>query len=64
MSKQIVTVAAVVLAAGIGGYSVFLAAKPPEDTHRPVWTEGAWPFPVDQWGGGVGFSMQGGQLRD
>ena len=29
MSKRIVTVAAVVLVAGIGGYAVFLAAKPP-----------------------------------
>ena len=32
MSKRIVTVAAAVLVAGIGGYAVFLAAKP--DAHR------------------------------
>ncbi len=57
MSKRIVAVAAAVaLVAGIGGY--FLAAKPPADMHRvssrgqPVWTEGAWPFPIDQWGSG------------
>ena len=29
MSKRIVTVAAVALVAGIGGYAAFLAAKPP-----------------------------------
>jgi hypothetical protein len=65
MSKRIVTVAAVVaLVAGIGGYAAFLAAKPPEDPGRmssrtgPVWTETAWPFPVDQWGGGWAFQCK------
>jgi hypothetical protein len=63
MSKRIVTIAAVVLAAGIGGYA-FLAAKPPADTHRmtspdqAVWTEIQWPFPVDQWGGGWAFQCR------
>jgi hypothetical protein len=57
MSKRIVTVAAFVLVAGIGGYAVFLAAKPPE-AHRPVWTEGAWPFPIDQWGEGWAFQCK------
>ena len=58
MSKRNAIVAAAVLFAGIGGYAVFLAAKPPEYLHRmssgyrPVWTEGTWPFPIDQWGGG------------
>ena len=64
MSKRIVTMAAVALVAGIGGYAAFLAAKPPEDTHRtssrhqPVWTEGTWPFPIDQWGGGWAFQCK------
>jgi hypothetical protein len=64
MSKRIATVAAVVLIAGIGGYAAFLAAKPPDDTHtmssrgQPVWTEAAWPFPVDQWGGGWAFQCK------
>jgi hypothetical protein len=63
MSKRIVTIAAVVLAAGIGGYA-FLAAKPPADTHlipspdQAVWTEIQWPFPVDQWGGGWAFQCR------
>ena len=63
MSKRIVTLAAaVVLVAGIGAY--FLAAKPPADTHRisarvsPVWTEGTWPFPIDQWGQGWAFQCK------
>src|SRR5262245_41959157 len=55
MSKRIATLAAVLIT-GIGGYAIFLAGKPPADTHRtssrdrPVWTEGTWPFPIDQWG--------------
>jgi hypothetical protein len=58
VSKRIVTAAAAVLVAGIGGYAVFLAAKPSDDTRRmssrdrPAWTEDAWPFPIDQWGQG------------
>ena len=62
MSKRIVAVAAVALVAGIGGY--FLAAKPPADTPRmasrgpPVWTEGRWPFPIDQWGEGWAYQCK------
>jgi hypothetical protein len=59
---NIVTLAAVGLAAGIGGYAAFFAAKPekhpivsPEQT---VWTEIQWPFPVDQWGGGWAFQCK------
>jgi hypothetical protein len=64
MSKRIATLAAAVLVAGIGGTAVFLAAKPPADTHRmasrdrPVWTEAAWPFPIDQWGEGWAFQCK------
>jgi hypothetical protein len=66
MSKPILGFAAVVLVAGIGGYAAaaFLAAKLPEDTSRPssqdgsVWTEVAWPFPTDQWGGGWAFQCK------
>jgi hypothetical protein len=64
MSKRNLTVAAVVLVAGIGGYAVFLAAKPPADTHhlssgdQPVWTAAAWPFPIDQWGDGWAFQCK------
>jgi hypothetical protein len=64
MSKWIATVAAVVLVVGIGGYAVFFAAKPPADTHRmssrdrPVWTEAAWPFPIDQWGEGWAYECR------
>jgi hypothetical protein len=68
MSKRIVIVAAALLVAGIGGYAVFLAAGPLADAHRmswrdswrdqPVWTEGTWPFPIDQWGGGWAFQCK------
>jgi len=64
MRKRIAAfAAAVVLAAGIGGYAVFLAAKLPGDMHRkssrePVWTEAAWPFAVDQWGEGWAFQCK------
>src|SRR5258708_7794568 len=63
MSQRIVTVAAFVLVAGIGGYAVFLA-RAPGDSHRlssrdrPVFTEGAWPFPIDQWGEGWAFQCK------
>jgi hypothetical protein len=63
MGKRIATVAAVVLIAGIGGYGVFLAAKPAADTHvlssrGPVWTTAAWPFPIDQWGEGWAYQCK------
>jgi hypothetical protein len=60
MSKRIVAVA--VLVAGMGGY--FLAAKPPADAlrvsshDRPVWTEGTWPFAIDQWGQGWAYQCK------
>jgi hypothetical protein len=59
MIKRIATVAVLVLVAGIGGYVLFLAAKPPADTHRePVWTDAAWPFPIDQWGRGWAYQCK------
>jgi hypothetical protein len=64
MIKRIVTLAAAVLVAGVGGYALFLAATPQPDTHRassregPVWNEAAWPFPIDQWGQGWAFQCK------
>jgi hypothetical protein len=58
MSKRIVTLAgAFVLVSAIGGYAAFLAAKP-SSQDRPVWTEVAWPFPIDEWGGGWAFQCK------
>jgi hypothetical protein len=61
MGKQIVT-AAVALLAALGGYALFLAATPPQDTRsshdRPVWSEGTWPFPIDQWGQGWAYQCK------
>ena len=59
---RIATLAAVALAAAVGGY--FLAAKPPVDANLvparsvPVWTEGAWPFPIAQWGQGWAYQCK------
>jgi hypothetical protein len=62
MSKRIAAVAAIALSAGIGGYAVFLAAKPPAAMHpassHPVWTESAWPFPIDEWGQGWAYQCK------
>ena len=57
MNKRIVTVLAALLVAGLGGYALFLAGNPPADT-RPVWTEAAWPFPIDQWGEGWAYQCK------
>ena len=59
MIKRIATVAALVLVAGIGGYTLFLATTPPADTQRePLWNEAAWPFPIDQWGQGWAYQCK------
>jgi hypothetical protein len=54
MRRRIVALVTAVLA-GIGSYAIFPAAKPSDGTHRPVWTESTWPFPIDQFGGGWAF---------
>jgi hypothetical protein len=62
MRKWIAAVATAVLVAGIGGYAIFLAAKPqdppPTSAREPVWTEAAWPFPIDQWGQGWAYQCK------
>jgi hypothetical protein len=63
MNKRIAILAAVVLIAAIGATAAFLAAKSPADNHRlssrgPVWTEGTWPFPIDQWGQGWAYECK------
>jgi hypothetical protein len=62
MRKWIAAVAAAVLVAGIGGYAIFLAAKPqdppPTSGREPVWTEATWPFPIDQWGDGWAYQCK------
>jgi hypothetical protein len=62
MSKWIAAVVAALLVAGIVGYAIFLTVKPP-DAHpaaarEPVWTEAAWPFPIDQWGQGWAYQCK------
>jgi hypothetical protein len=62
MNKWIAAVVAAALVAAVGGYAIFLAAKTP-DAHpaaagAPVWTEAAWPFPIDQWGQGWAYQCK------
>jgi hypothetical protein len=62
MRKWITAVVAAALVVGIGGYAIFLAAKPQDapiaSGREPVWTEAAWPFPIDQWGQGWAYQCK------
>ena len=60
MRKWIAAAAAAVLVAGIGGYAMYRSAKPaPAPAGREaVWTEAAWPFPIDQWGQGWAYQCK------
>lgn len=40
---------------GIAGAITLRDARLPDSAPRPVWSEVAWPFPVDQWGKGKAF---------
>ncbi len=62
MRKWIAAVIAAGLVAGIGGYAIFLTPKPadnpPGAEREPVWSEAAWPFPIDQWGQGWAYQCK------
>jgi hypothetical protein len=62
MSKWIAAIVAAALVATVGGYAIFLAAKSPDAhpaaAHDPVWSEAAWPFPIDQWGQGWAYQCK------
>jgi hypothetical protein len=62
MTRSRIVAIGAVLAAGIAGSGIFLAAKPPGDTHRtgeaPAWSEAAWPFAIDQWGEGWAYQCK------
>ena len=54
-------VAAVAIAATVGGYAAFLAAQAPRGVgagYRPIWTQVKWPFPLDLWGPGLAFQCK------
>jgi hypothetical protein len=59
---RIAAIAAIALVGALVGY--FLTARPPADANRvpapgqPVWTEGTWPFPIDQWGQGWAYQCK------
>jgi hypothetical protein len=62
MRRWILVVIATVVIAGIAGYAIFLTAKPQDaaltSAREPVWTEAAWPFPIDQWGQGWAYQCK------
>ena len=64
MYQRIVTLATLVLIAGIGGYAALLGARSPADVPhtdvrgRPVWTNAMWPFLIDQWGQGWAYQCK------
>jgi hypothetical protein len=51
---------AIAIAAMVGGYAVFLAARAPQmqrvgADRPPIWSQIKWPFPPDLWGPGLAF---------
>jgi hypothetical protein len=56
MNKVLAIIAAAVLGLGAaGGVFALLRTHPADRALHPVWTEVAWPFPIDQWGRGKAF---------
>src|SRR6185503_13053228 len=54
-TTRMFVLAAAIAAAGCA-YAALRTSQPPQPVvHRPMWTEFAWPFPVDQWGRGRAF---------
>lgn len=60
MNKPLAIAAALAILLVIGGSIALLRGRAPDPPHlvagnRPVWTEVAWPFQLDQWGPGLAF---------
>jgi len=64
MSKRIVTAVIVLLVASIGGYAAFLAKKAARESAWAGLDRSRVALPCRPMGRRVGFSMQGGRLRD
>jgi hypothetical protein len=64
MTRSRILTVAVGVAVAIGGCAALLVAKPAGDGRRlsspegPVWTEGTWPFAIDQWGQGWAYECK------
>lgn len=64
MNRQVAITALSVaaLAAAAGGLAMWRGAAIPDERDRSrdstVWTEVAWPFPLDQWGAGKAFTCR------
>jgi hypothetical protein len=58
VNKPLAITAVLVILLAIGGSAALLGGKAPRRLGAgspPVWTEVAWPFPLDQWGRGLAF---------
>jgi hypothetical protein len=55
MNKLLAIVAGAAFALSATAGAIVLLRSPADRTSHPVWTEVAWPFPVDQWGRGKAF---------
>ncbi len=55
MSRVLAIIAAAALGLGAAGAAALLRSDPGDGALHPVWTEVAWPFPIDQWGRGKAF---------
>src|SRR5215470_13409870 len=60
MNRQVAIAALSVaaLAAATGGLAIWRPDGPDRSRDPPVWTEVAWPFPLDQWGAGKAFTCR------
>ena len=55
MRKSLAIIVVVALGLGGAGALALLKIAPAGVPLQPVWTEVAWPFPIDQWGKGKAF---------
>jgi hypothetical protein len=59
MTKLLAVAAAIAFCVASGGAAMtLLSGNPAAQSRHPVWTETAWPFPVDQWGKGKAFTCR------
>jgi hypothetical protein len=54
MKKNLALIIGVAVGAGVGAFAL-MKTVPAGGPPSPVWTEVAWPFPIDQWGKGKAF---------
>ena len=58
MIRLLAAAGSVALVLGSAAAITLLSSKPAAESQQPVWTELAWPFPVDQWGKGKAYACR------